>query len=345
MMQVVAQVDLVTDDDSDGLPAPKGLKKGSKNKRPTPKAEASKGDRASMSQVAQDADGREGGLAKVESNQCDSRGRPKQCPKHIASEYWTNFTTGKMQEHFFGKRNLVMRRLLTRWARTASDRAIKDTENQDLIVAKKKLQIMEIACGMVSSWHARKTVQLGICKFVGDWSIMITSCAQEPCLHLCCPTIWSLHLEIQCHRIADETVNIVPDLKLSELEKRYPEDTDIVAVQRRFSCQWVASSLSVTTKLATARKAIRRFALSVGDCSEFDITTSVSEQSAVLKSIVCPITLTKNPESLATLLASQAALVEIGTRRGEGNMLGALFYLPELGSKLVKELDDSVAKF
>ena len=64
-------------------------------------------------------DGTEKGDDK-EIRECDGRGRPSKCPRAIAEHYYTSFTSGKLVEHFFGERPVVLKRLLCERANLTS---------------------------------------------------------------------------------------------------------------------------------------------------------------------------------------------------------------------------------
>ena len=149
------------------------------------------------------------------------KGRPFKSPSHVADQYWKHFQCGELHEHFFGEKNGVMRRLLTRWLKVVSDKGIKDdsTENAH---AKRKLQLMESALTMSSNWKNRRSIAIGISKFTSDWSLLMTNSKQMPPLHLSNTYLWNLYHEVQTNRSMDTSADIVPMLTEESLKSQYP---------------------------------------------------------------------------------------------------------------------------
>ena len=49
--------------------------------------------------------------------------------------------------------------------------------------AKRQLQLMESALTMAANWRNRRSIAIGISKFISDWSLLMTNSKQIPPLH------------------------------------------------------------------------------------------------------------------------------------------------------------------
>ena len=340
MLAAVADDDDDDEADEDFACGGKALKQKPKANMPKPTKAGPGRTEAKPNKKASSANAEAEMLLLGDEDEGAKKGRPSKNPSQVADMYWKHLQNGELHEHFFGENNNTMRRLLIRWLKVASDRAIKDdsTENAH---AKRKLQLMESSIAMSSSWKNRRSIAIGISGFMRDWSLLVTNLKQTPPLDLRCEYLWNLYHEVQTNRTMDPSVDMVPMLTGESLKSQYPPGVDVDTTQEFFTRQWVAGAVSMAKKKDDARAALARLAQAVLKPDlVWQFNGNTQAHCLILNDIVSPPPLSLNGNVLARLTASNA-MVKVPADC-KGTMLGPLFEFPELSSLLLEDMDSTV---
>ena len=325
----------------------RGNKKGAGVAVKTPDRALASGDRqagvAGEAIVACDADIEGGG-----DDESRSKGRPSKNAQTIATQYWNHFGRGELDTHFYGDRSIVLRRLLNRWYTQGRTKSLND-DSEDLGVALKRLQVMELAISTVSNWRTKCSFDTGVSKFEADIALLRTVCSQEPCVEPKSSYLWNLYFDVHASRCLDNTmkIDVIDELRKSSLAKRYAaaDGLDFIETTQSHVCRiWCTSACSNTSNAKQASAAIKKLcdsALRV-ECED-EFVPSVRHDASVWRRVVDPPPLASDKDALVALKDAYAQISS--AERCSSTMLAAMHEFPSMGQQLTVGLKDTVSTF
>ena len=181
-------------------------------------------------------------LASGDEDPRKNRGAPSKEPCSEADAYWKAFAIAERDSVFFGSRSRVQQRLLQRYISKASEKTFNASEDKirKYDLAKKKLQIMHLASGLVGAWHNKKDVSVAFIKFQEDWSLMETMADAQPCVNIRCNYLAHLWLQVRCSRALDTgaAAIIAPKMLSCCIATMFSEGTSAKEIQIKYMNEW-----------------------------------------------------------------------------------------------------------
>ena len=237
-------------------------------------------------------------------------------------------------------------RLLTRWAKTAADKADKERDDNakaQLNLAKKRFQVMESASTLVSAWKAKKTVAMGVAKFHQDWELLTLSASQEPVVELRNGFIWDLFFEVTGMRCFDTHVNVDNEIKFSHLNRVYPNGADVEEVQTQCAYLWISHAISNANTKDIAKEACVRLTQNCISLGSDEMSARVQKDLRTLHILVSHPQLTMD-EDVYKDVGNALRQVQDQKSCMEG-ILAALIEFPKIGGKLIRDQELVLASF
>ena len=116
-----------------------------------------------------------------------ARGRPEASIEDIAAQHLERFLgNNDAARVYFRETSNTQQRSISRYIVTAGSRLLqaKGEKGQQLLLARKRLQVIESSIKLHQKWVARKSVAAAAPEFMAGWATLLSFCAADPAMDL-----------------------------------------------------------------------------------------------------------------------------------------------------------------